>query len=54
VITDDTYEIVYNLPQHDILALRVVARFAYAVANPGIEKRDRRHRLSVRSAQRGA
>ena len=34
VITDDTGAIVYNLPQQDVLALRVVARFGYAVAKP--------------------
>jgi hypothetical protein len=32
VITDDTGAIVYNLPQQDLLALRVVARFGFAIA----------------------
>ena len=34
VITDNTGEIVYNLPQQDMVALRLVFRAAYAVANP--------------------
>jgi hypothetical protein len=34
VITDDAGNIVYNLPQRDMLALRVVARFAFAIAKP--------------------
>jgi hypothetical protein len=34
VITDDTGAVIYNLPQQDMLALRVVARFAFATAAP--------------------
>lgn len=34
VITDNTGAIVYNLPQQDMVALRLVFRAAYAVSNP--------------------
>jgi HK97 family phage major capsid protein len=34
VITDDTGTVIYNLPQQDMSALRVVFRAAFAVANP--------------------
>jgi len=34
VITDDTGKVVLNLPQQDSTAMRVVARFGYALANP--------------------
>jgi hypothetical protein len=34
VITDDTGKIIYNLPQQDMLAMRVVFRAAFAVGNP--------------------
>jgi hypothetical protein len=34
VITDDAGKIIYNLPQQDMVALRVTFRAAFAVANP--------------------
>ena len=34
VITDNSGNIVYNLPQQDMVAMRLVFRAAYAVANP--------------------
>jgi HK97 family phage major capsid protein len=34
VITDNTGAIIYNLPQQDMVAMRLVFRAAYAVANP--------------------
>jgi HK97 family phage major capsid protein len=34
VITDDTGAVIVNLPQQDSQALRVTARFGFAVANP--------------------
>jgi HK97 family phage major capsid protein len=34
VLVDDTGKVIYNLPQQDMLAMRVVMRAAFAVANP--------------------
>jgi HK97 family phage major capsid protein len=39
VITDATGKVIYNLPQQDMLAMRVTFRAAYATANP-ITRRD--------------
>lgn len=33
VITDDTGLVIYNLPQQDMVALRVVARYGFQIAN---------------------
>jgi hypothetical protein len=51
VITDDAGAIVYNRPQQDMLALRVVVRVRDREA--GLAQRARR-RLPVRGAQSGA
>jgi HK97 family phage major capsid protein len=34
VISDDTGKVIYNLAQQDMVAMRVVARFGFQVANP--------------------
>ena len=34
VITDDTGNVIYNLPQQDMLAMRVTFRAAFATAAP--------------------
>jgi hypothetical protein len=34
VITDDTGAVIYNLPQQNMVALRVTGRCAYATATP--------------------
>jgi hypothetical protein len=34
IITDDTGQVIYDLPQQDMIALRVVFRAAFATAQP--------------------
>jgi hypothetical protein len=54
VITDDTGEVIYNLSQQDMLALRVTFRAAFGVAKPGhAPGRGRGHRVSVRCLDEG-
>jgi hypothetical protein len=52
VITDNTGAIVYNLPQQDLLALRVVGSVRLRDREAGLAQRARR-RLRVRGAQSG-
>jgi hypothetical protein len=51
VITDDAGAIVYNLPQQDMLALRVVARFGFAIREARLAQRVWWRRLPIRGAQ---
>ena len=51
VITDDTGKVIYNLPQQDMLALRVTFRAAFAIAEPGhAAGRGRGHAVPVLGA----
>ena len=51
VITDDTGKIIYNLPQQDMLALRVTFRAAFAVAPSPARLRAPARRTRSRCAE---
>lgn len=50
VITDDTGAVIYNLPQQDMIALRVVARFAWTVAEMPTPETDTGYPFGVLEA----